>query len=213
MQSSQKTKVKFSLVFRVVVEIYKAFDEAGYYCQHFLLDASKMGVPQRRERVFFICIRKDLGTQFLEQVDLFLTQPKIEMEFCEKEILFGEFIDEKGSKLSELMAEIWGFRCDGDNLMSQAYGRYNGKYSYFSQSYLYKDKTPPTLTSHKDSLVLFDAPRFTSKTEVLCIGSYPQDYNFKKIQPHYLIGMSVPPLMTAKIAKNIYDQWLSKIKQ
>lgn len=42
-------------------EIYKQFDEAGYYCQHFLLDASKMGVPQRRERVFFICLRKDLA--------------------------------------------------------------------------------------------------------------------------------------------------------
>ena len=40
-----------------VIKIYDAFDKAGYYCQHFLLDASKMGVPQRRERVFFICFR------------------------------------------------------------------------------------------------------------------------------------------------------------
>jgi site-specific DNA-cytosine methylase len=31
----------------------------------FYLDASKMGVPQRRERVFFICLRKDLATKFL----------------------------------------------------------------------------------------------------------------------------------------------------
>ena len=38
-----------------VRRIYKDFEEAGYYCQHFLLDASKMGVPQKRERVFFIC--------------------------------------------------------------------------------------------------------------------------------------------------------------
>ena len=32
-------------------------EDAGYYCQHFLLDASKMGVPQMRNRVFFVCIR------------------------------------------------------------------------------------------------------------------------------------------------------------
>lgn len=47
-----------------VRRIYKDFDNAGYYCQHFLLDASKMGVPQKRERIFFICIRHDLGINF-----------------------------------------------------------------------------------------------------------------------------------------------------
>ena len=30
-----------------VRQIYREFDLAGYYCQHWLLDASKMGVPQR----------------------------------------------------------------------------------------------------------------------------------------------------------------------
>ena len=39
---------------KYVGKIYSEFDKAGYYCQHFLLDASKMGVPQKRERVFFI---------------------------------------------------------------------------------------------------------------------------------------------------------------
>src|SRR6478735_7590921 len=34
-----------------VIQIYKAFDEAGYYVQHFLLNSSVMGVPQKRERV------------------------------------------------------------------------------------------------------------------------------------------------------------------
>ena len=31
-----------------VIKIYREFDKAGYYVQHWLLDASKMGVPQRR---------------------------------------------------------------------------------------------------------------------------------------------------------------------
>ena len=41
-----------------VSRIYDAFDEAGYIVQHWLLDSSSMGVPQRRERVFFIAFRK-----------------------------------------------------------------------------------------------------------------------------------------------------------
>jgi DNA (cytosine-5)-methyltransferase 1 len=44
--------------------------------------------------------------------------------------------------------------------------------------------------------------------EYKIIGTYPLDYNFKKIEPKYLIGMSVPPVMTAQIATEIYNQWL-----
>ena len=38
-----------------VRRIYKDFEEAGYYCQHFLLDASKMGVPQK-ENVYSLYV-------------------------------------------------------------------------------------------------------------------------------------------------------------
>lgn len=38
-----------------VRRIYKGFEEAGYYCQHFLLDASKMGVPQK-ENVYSLYV-------------------------------------------------------------------------------------------------------------------------------------------------------------
>ena len=36
------------------------FEQAGYKVQLFLLNAASMGVPQKRERVFFICQRNDL---------------------------------------------------------------------------------------------------------------------------------------------------------
>ena len=44
-------------------------------------------------------------------------------------------------------------------------------------------------------------------------GSYALDYNFlgNKV-PQYLIGMSVPPVMTAQIATEIYNQWLNHLK-
>lgn len=37
------------------------------------------------------------------------------------------------------------------------------------------------------------------------------DYDFKKSKPHYIIGMSVPPIMTAQIASRIYEQWLKRL--
>ena len=50
-----------------VRRIYDEFDKSGYYCQHILLNAQYMGVPQQRERVFFLCLRKDLAEPFLYQ--------------------------------------------------------------------------------------------------------------------------------------------------
>ena len=195
-----------------VRKIYEEFDKAGYYCQHFLLDASKMGVPQRRERVFFICLRKDLANHFLKAVDLFTIAPKLKLEFNEPEIPFGEIQDCNGRNLSENMTKIWEGRNLGDTSMQQACFRLEGRNSFFSQSYLYKEKVATTLTSHEDSLVLFEAPKYTSKNEACNIGSFPQDYNFLKIKPHYLIGMSVPPVVMAQISLQIHLQWLQYLK-
>jgi DNA (cytosine-5)-methyltransferase 1 len=194
-----------------VIEIYKSFDKAGYYCQHFLLNASKMGVPQRRERVFFVALRKDLASQFLHWQDMFTEIPQLTMEFIEPKILFKEIIDMNGRELSENMKKVWEYRAFGDSAMQQGSERLNGKSMYFSQIYLYKDKVAGTLTSHEDSQVLFDAPKYTSREEACKIGSFPLDYDFLKLKPHYLIGMSVPPIMTAQIASNIHEQWLSKL--
>ena len=52
--------------------------------------------------------------------------------------------------------------------------------------------------------------RQISKNEICMIGTYPLDYNFKNNKWHYLIGMSVPPVMTAQIANQIYSQWFIK---
>jgi DNA (cytosine-5)-methyltransferase 1 len=194
-----------------VREIYREFDLAGYYVQHWLLDASKMGVPQRRERVFFIALRKDLAEPFLYQQDMFTVNPKLELNFNEPEIPFGDIQDCNGRNLSENMTKIWEGRQMGDTSMQQACFRLEGRNSFFSQSYLYKDKVSTTLTGHEDSLVLFDEPKYTSKEEACQIGSYPLDYDFNGSKPHYMIGMSVPPVMTAQIAKQVYEQWLSKI--
>jgi DNA (cytosine-5)-methyltransferase 1 len=197
-----------------VRQIYRYFDLAGYYCQHWLLDASKMGVPQRRERVFFIALRKDLAKPFLEQQDMFTVNPKLILEFNVPEIKFSEFkeLNNLQYPISDFYKTLWDKKEKGDasfaNINERERGRPN---TGFGTNFLYDNNVCGTLTTKKDCYCLFDEPRYTSDYEAKCIGSYPQDYNFLKLKPEYLIGMSVPPVMTAQIAKQVYEQWLSKI--
>jgi len=196
-----------------VIRIYKAFDEAGYYCQHFLLNASKMGVPQRRERVFFICLRKDLATQFLHMEDMFAEVPKITMEFNEKEIPFKDFDSGKaGLKLPPCIMKDEAYsKCNEGESMGNYMRRTTGKEKLFSYSKLDPNKPLKTILSAYDSGEFrHDLPNFLHYEDLINGGSYPLDYNFLKLKPKYLIGMSVPPVMTAQIALNIYEQWLSK---
>ena len=194
-----------------VRRIYKDFDNAGYYCQHFLLDASKMGVPQIRNRVFFVCIRHDLGVHFLKISDLFNVEPYINMDFNEPKIFYGGFADYMGKPYGKRMKEMFDNRKEGDIDMSAAYLKLTGKRGFFNQNYLYEDKVCNTLTAHVDSTIPFKSPVYLSTSEVCNISTFPQDYNFCGLSPHYICGMSVPPVMMAQIATRIYEQWLSKL--
>lgn len=197
-----------------VRRIYSAFDYAGYTCEHFLLDSSTMGVPQRRERVFFIAFRKDLAEPFLEQVDMFTMKPKIKLEFNEKPILFKEIYqpnvcDTKHKKDSNLY-KMWQKRIDSDTTLGDTYKREENRLSCFTVCFFKPNEVAPTFT-RQDRTLLFDEFRSVNRSEACSIGSYPQDYNFNKTNYGYLIGMSVPPLMTKKISLEIYNQWLTKL--
>ena len=195
-----------------VIEIYKQFDEAGYYCQHWLLDASKMGVPQKRERVFFIALRKDLAKPFLYQKDMFTQVPKLELNFNEKEIIFKN-IYEKGSNERLLTGEaldLWNDRIYTDKDLDNISTR-RGRPNYmFNHKFIKLLKVSNTITGN-DNCCLYEEPRYRNKNELCKCGTYPLDYDFINNKPYYLIGMSVPPVMAAQIATKIYEQWLSKI--
>ena len=195
-----------------VIKIYKAFDEAGYYCQHFLLDASKMGVPQKRERVFFICLRKDLAKDFLYWQDMFTQSAKIEMNFKEPEIIFREIFENKNNErmLNGVALELWNNRIETDIDLDNISTRQGRPNYMFNHKFLKLSKVANTITAN-DLCCLYEEPRYRSKKELSLCGSYPLDYNFLQLKPEYLIGMSVPPVMTAQIATEIYNQWISKL--
>lgn len=197
---------------KYVARIYEDFDKAGYMVQHFLLNGAAMGVPQRRERVFFVCLRKDLCAPFLKQVNLFEEKPALEMEFNEAPILFGEFADFNGRMCeSPIVRKLWDNRQRGDVSQGDANLRLYGKEANFNQQYVYLDKVSPTLASKETCLVHFEQPRYLSASEVCCLSTFPLDYNFCGQSPHYICGMSVPPLMMAQVSNQVWLQWLSKL--
>jgi DNA (cytosine-5)-methyltransferase 1 len=189
---------------KYVDRILTAFDVAGYYVDFKLLDASKMGVPQRRERVFFYAIRKDLykGTF----TDLFGTRPHIDLEFDEAEITYKEIRQKEGNisavGLSEMIGKYWRLTSPGMPMSEN-----HPKGSYFNEMKAHPDRALPTIRANGLPYD-YDIERTLYDSEVCMAGSYPLDYNFGKSKPEYLIGMSVPPVMTAQIATRIYDQWL-----
>lgn len=102
---------------KYVQRIYSEFDRAGYACQHFLLNAQYMGVPQRRERVFFICLRKDLADRVPVTHTLFDTLPLLRLDFNEPPILFGEIADYKGREITAPKTRLlWDNHIETDRL-------------------------------------------------------------------------------------------------
>jgi len=173
-----------------VKRIYTAFQEAGYQLriEPYLLDASTMGVPQRRRRVFFIALRNDLAPKFMEQVDMFQTAPRLDLEFNEPEIPLKQFATGVMKKETQNYSE-----------------------SRFGDVMLDLNRASNTIATDINRYWLSENMLIDKKT-VSLIGSYPIDYNHLEFNnPQYLIGMSVPPVMTAQIATEIYNQWISKL--
>ena len=192
--------------------IYEAFDKAGYYLDKWLLDASKMGVPQRRERVFFIAIRKDLSELLPPGMDMFNNMPGLNLEFNEFGIAFGEFRTEHGLKTDTYREELMQYRIPSDKCLNDISLRKDNKMSGFTSMIYYDNQICPTVTSHGYDYRDYDG--FKASELDYCIAqTFPEDYNFNGMGSQYVCGMSVPPVMTAQIADRIHEQWLSKIKE
>lgn len=159
-----------------------------------------------------MCLRKDLAGKFIVPYGLFDENVEIDMSFNEEDCNVGEFVDFNGDQIKcGKLRLLWDNREFGVRTQKDANNRLYGKPANFGQSYIYLDTPAPTLTAKKEALIHFYRPVYTSVQECCCISSFPQDYNFGKEQPWYVCGMSVPPVMMANVASNIYEQWLSKL--
>lgn len=173
-----------------VRRIIEDFKRAGYDTQIFLLNGATMGLPQMRERVFFVSRRKDLQL------------PELVLDFKEKPIPFGEISDNTDThrdKMTPLMERYWNEAKAGESV---------GKFKALKKlDPIRPMNTIVAGTRHYH----YKFKRVTNDRELCLGGSWPLDYDFNGQDANYLIGMSVPPLMMGKLAEQIYKQQLSKI--
>lgn len=177
-----------------VKEIFQAFRSAGYEAQLFLVNGASMGVPQARERTFFIARRTDLGL------------PRIDLRFFEAPIPVSRALlgaSPAGAKpLSEKAAFWWGRTPLGGlfSVCGASTGRMNRRL----------DPSKPAWTqTATPNLYHWAEPRGLSSAEAARVQSFPDDYDFMDQKAGYVCGMSVPPLMMQRVAAQV-SKWLSR---
>lgn len=190
--------------------IREAFDTAGYYCERWLLDSSKMGIPQKRERVFFIAIRNDIAKENGFCGGLFGDLIELDLNFKLPIIPFSQVSDnnDKSEINNTVLSTLYYKTKPG-----QSFSKAHDKGHYFNCNRVHPDFPVPTITAHHSGGSWHNSiKRYLNTSELIKCSSFPSDYNFLDQKPKYIIGMSVPPVMMAQISTRIYDQMLSKIR-
>lgn len=180
-----------------VAEIIKEIDRAGYDLQIFCLNAAVMGVPQRRERVFFIGHKKELNYR------------KLVLDFHENPILFKEVREEWGKEPSKMICSLLREKRRTDRKLSDINKRLYGKNSRFNTPIVWDNMVAPTITANGEYIKANKDLMFSDMDFINC-QTFPYDYDFCGNSVQYVCGMSVPPFMMQRIATEIYQQWLKK---
>ena len=185
---------------KYAIEVFDRLENIGYQVQIFRLNSATMGVPQARERIFFIARRRDLQL------------PNLQLDFKEPPVYFGEIVDKGSTSHKPLWQSIIKRRPYveyGDQNIKFADSKYRKLdtfNAFFSTYILYDNIVAPTLTS-SGANVYYNEVRNLNDTEYIRISSFPTDFDFCNTSVRYVCGMSVPPLMTARIAEEIKRQW------
>jgi len=173
-------------------EVVRRFNAIGYDCQVFLFNAARMGVPQKRERVFFMAAKTEYNL------------PRLKMTFNEPPIYFKQ-VSRPDAKpyndLTELYMKYWHQAPQGGPV---------GKFQSIKKTKL--NDVPFTINATRSHFHPLE-PRDLNAHEETLIGSFPLDYKFGKVRPTYLIGMSVPPVMMAQVAHQVAMQWIMPLKE
>lgn len=188
-------------------KVMQDFNEAGYETTYFLLDGEKMGLPQKRQRVFFISIRKDI----LEKLNGF---PQLDMNFYEKKVTFEEATREfwtfPRKKLSPAATKLWPKCIEGTSFCASVP---EAEGNFFNWLKVARNKPAPTLIASHETFFHPVIPGVLNEQEYSVCMSYPLDYKVTEgVDLKYLCGMSVPPLMIQKISEKVKINVLDKIK-
>lgn len=185
----------------VMNSILKGYDEAGYHVTYQVLNAADYGVPQKRRRVIFIGVRKDLVDKLEQGVSLF-PDKTCHLHVPVSSVLTPRDQVDKKYFLSE--KALLGIATKKQRMKEKNYG--------FGAQFL--DLTRPCYTiparywrDGYDALVRYsetDVRRLTEK-ELALVQTFPKEYHFhgNKRQVIEQIGNAVPPLLAFHIAKHL----------
>jgi DNA (cytosine-5)-methyltransferase 1 len=179
--------------------------ELGYRPQLFLLNAADCGVPQRRERVFFVALRDDLEGAPLK------LEPRhrwISAEEATEDLQELTLEEKQDTQTSTKEEALWRNTRQGESL-SKGNERVYGKSSWFNHVKINSKAPCSTLSAHIVNFTHWLNPRRLTFREWKRLGGFPDDYEAQSPSTgKYIIGMSVPPRMTEAVARAVIDQWL-----
>ena len=170
---------------KYVKEVVRRLNKLGYITQVFLLNGNKMGLPQSRERVFFVANKKK----------------KIAIAFNERPISIKDIkVDSIGKKISgKITSELWKKTAVGKNFSAATNG------SHFSFRKINPLKPFPTIVS-SNHFSHWERPHFISDELLIKCSSFPTDYRFQYHPASYILGMSVPPLMVHRLTDQVIQK-------
>lgn len=180
--------------------IYYRLLDAGYNVRFKVLRASDYGVPQDRDRVIFIGVRKD--------IDKVITYPKIDTLHLVRHSVHDAIHDLKPdfyNPLSPAVAKVYPHLYYGE--CTYNYGQRVGeKMGGTQRSKAFKNKPSRTATTTPE-IFHYEEPRTLAINELTRICAFPQDYylgeSFNKKWER--LGRAVPPLMMKAIAEHVYE--------
>lgn len=188
--------------------VMRRFREIGYRPQLFLVNAADCGVPQRRERVFFVAVRNDIDVPPLK---LAPTHRWISAGEATGDVQVLTAAEIEDTKPSESGKKYYAQTKPGDSY-AEACEQATGKASFFNYGRLSCGLPSPTLTAASATRscdMHWSECRALTFREWKRLGSFPDDYQAKTDKiGKYMIGMSVPPKMTEAVARAVIDQWL-----
>ncbi|UXX80893.1 DNA (cytosine-5-)-methyltransferase [Reichenbachiella carrageenanivorans] len=215
-----------------MIPVLKAFDAAGYFVNFYLLDASNFGVPQKRRRVFFIAVRKDLAPRIDNSIDsnavidysmfdnetdhtkVYLDQlksvlPKLDLRSTEKPIPYREIEEVNPQQVkwitSEQVKDLWNQLEPGNN-----FAKVHPKQHWYNKNKVSASKVIPTVIPNAP-MYHYNQPRHLTLAELERAGSWPHDYNYGKSDPEEMIGRAVPPVLMAHLVSIVKEQYLKPI--
>lgn len=186
--------------------VLKEFENQGYNLSYKLLNAANFGVPQKRQRVFIVGIRKDFNQKFIFPDNIFHENPKEKQSGWVplKKVIDSLVPEDEKYYFSKKAVE--GMK-NAKNNMKRGLWQDLNKPCLTVTSHLAKvslnSRDPVLLVNPKKELYR----RFTP-LEAARIQSFPDKFKFvgSEADAYRQIGNAIPPVLIWHVAKSLIEQ-------